>query len=43
MALGWASQESSLNREAVLRVVVYIPYPKEFEAAPVCPKDVIKY
>ena len=41
MASGWASHEPFPDREVVERVVVHVPYPDKFEAAPVRPKDVI--
>ena len=43
MALGWASQESCLDRKLVGHVVTHVTYNYKFEAAPVRPKGVITY
>ena len=41
MASGWVSQESLPDREVFGRVVMHVLYNDDFEAAPVCPEDVI--
>ena len=43
MALGWASQESCLDRKLVGHVVTPVTYNYKFEAAPVRPKGIITY
>ena len=41
MAVGWASQESSPDREVVRSVVAHVPYPEKFEVTTVHPEDFI--